>query len=114
MPFALIISEAANLPERQFEIDQRQRRVGPGAGPAQLLEPRRLLALTDGRISPACRAGHFGHQSCVDFAGVAKPPRELTGIRKSPDMEHGFRPLSACGRSAGRLRKVVKTSFESE
>ena len=30
IPFAVVIGEAADLPLRQFQIDQRQRGVGPG------------------------------------------------------------------------------------
>ena len=114
MPFAIVIGEAANLPERQFKIDQRQRCIGPRSGSDQLLDARRLLALTDLRISPAHRAGHLGHQSRIDFAGAAEPLREPTELMKFPDMEHGFRLFRARGRSAGRLRKMVKTPFESE
>jgi hypothetical protein len=29
-PFAIVIDKAADLPLRQFQIDQRQRRIGPG------------------------------------------------------------------------------------
>ena len=32
MPFAFVIGDAANLPLRQFEVDQRQRGIGPGTG----------------------------------------------------------------------------------
>ena len=31
MPFAAVVGEAAELPLRQFEVEQRQRRIGPGA-----------------------------------------------------------------------------------
>jgi len=32
MPFAVVIGKAADLPLRQFQIDQRQRRISPGTG----------------------------------------------------------------------------------
>ena len=38
VPFALIIGDAAKLPLRQFQVDQRERRIGPGAGLDQSLD----------------------------------------------------------------------------
>jgi hypothetical protein len=80
--------------------------------------------LTDGRISPACRAGNLGHESCVDFAGIAKPVGEPVEIVEFPDMKHGFVPLrtaaeaafetwskrrlKARGGQAARYRNVIK------
>ena len=31
VPFAIVIGKTADLPLRQLQIDQRQRRIGPGA-----------------------------------------------------------------------------------
>src|SRR5664279_1945845 len=46
VPLAVIIGDATKLPLRQFQIDQRQRRIGPGGGSDQLLDPRRLRGLS--------------------------------------------------------------------
>src|SRR5450755_1849450 len=46
VPLAIVIGDAANLPHRQFEVDQRQRRIGPGARSDQPLDPRGLVDLS--------------------------------------------------------------------
>src|SRR5712671_6681214 len=53
VPFAVIISYAADLPLRQLQIDQRQRRVGPCARANQPLDPRGLVGLSDRGKAPA-------------------------------------------------------------
>ena len=32
VPLTLVIGDATDMPQRQFQIDQRQRGIGPGAG----------------------------------------------------------------------------------
>src|SRR5262249_36988660 len=113
IPFAVVIDDATNLPERQFEIDQRQRRIGPGTRLDQSIEARDLLALAERRISAACRGDDFGHQSRVGFAGLAEPNRQRAEVFFSL-LQHGFVPLEAAADSAGHLSRVVKTSFENE
>jgi hypothetical protein len=39
IPLAIVVGDAANLPLRQFQIDQRQRRIGPGSRPDQSFNP---------------------------------------------------------------------------
>src|SRR5262249_42205988 len=77
IPFALVIGEAPNVPERQFQIDQRQRRVGPGAGGDQLRDPRGFLALAQGGEAPAGRANHLGDYASVRFASVSEQARDV-------------------------------------
>src|SRR6202035_4357537 len=62
VPLALVIGDAANLPERQLEVDQRQRGVGPGAGCDQVLDPCRLPGLSDRGKAPAGLACYLRHQ----------------------------------------------------
>ena len=44
MPLALVIGKPAQLPLRQLEFEQRQHRIGPGAGFDQALDPYRKAA----------------------------------------------------------------------
>ena len=53
IPLALVIGDAANLPKRQFQIDQRQRGIRPGFRPDQSFDPGGLLGLSHGRKTPA-------------------------------------------------------------
>jgi hypothetical protein len=39
-PLAVFMDKPAQLPRRQFDLDQGQGRVGPGAGCNQLIDPR--------------------------------------------------------------------------
>jgi hypothetical protein len=59
-PFTFIIGDAADLPLRQFQIDQRQRSIGPGARLDQPLCPcdgkRRQALLMISDINPAVTA----------------------------------------------------------
>ena len=47
VPFAAVIGDAADLPLRQFEIDQRQRCFCKSFGINQAFDPRRLCALSE-------------------------------------------------------------------
>jgi len=47
IPFALVIGDAANLPQRQFQIDQRQRGIDPGFRSDQAFDPRGFFALSE-------------------------------------------------------------------
>ena len=79
MPFALVIDQAADLPLRQFEIEQRDRGVGPGAGLDQALDARALAGLTDRREASAGLADDVGHELGGDGVSVAQPLAEVGG-----------------------------------
>src|SRR3984893_8174341 len=79
IPLALVIDDAANLPLRQFQIDQRKRCIGPGSRPDQPFDPRRLLGLSDRRKTAACLANDLGHEIGRHGMRVAKPVIELAG-----------------------------------
>src|SRR6202048_4757501 len=64
IPLALVIGDAANLPLRQFQVDQRKRRIGPGSRFNQAFDPHRLFGLSDRRKTPAGRADDFGYELC--------------------------------------------------
>ena len=80
MPFALVIGDAADLPLRQFQIDQRQRRIGPGARLDQPLDAGGLAALAGRRKAPAGLADDVGQEFGGDGIGIAEPVAEFGGV----------------------------------
>src|ERR1700737_2298108 len=80
IPLALVIGDAANLPLRQFQVDQRKRRIGPGSRFNQAFDPRRLFGLSDRRKTPAGRADDFGYELCRHRMRVTQPITEFDGV----------------------------------
>ena len=80
MPFAWIIGDSADLPLRQFEIDQRQRRIGPCARLDQPLNARGLATPARRRKAPAGLADDVGQEISRHGMGIAKPIAEFGGV----------------------------------
>src|SRR5216683_1426816 len=76
IPLALVIGDAANLPLRQFQIDQRQRCIGPD----QSFDSRRLLGLSRRGKAPAGLADNLRYEISRCRMGVAKPITEFAGV----------------------------------
>ena len=95
VPFALVIGEAADLPLRQFQIDQRQRGVGPGLRLDQPLDAGGFGVLIGGRKAPAGRVDDIGEKFGRDIAGVTKPVAEVEVICCSERSDMGSSRLVA-------------------
>ena len=75
MPFALVIGDAANLPLRQFQIDQRQRRIGPGARLDQPLDAGGLAGLPgDGKRRQVWRMMSDMNSAVTAWASRSRSP----------------------------------------
>jgi hypothetical protein len=80
MPFALVIGDAANLPLRQFQIDQRQRRIGPRFRADQAFEARGFSAPFQGWRVPPGPGEDLRHQPGRHLGRVAQLVIDLAKI----------------------------------
>ena len=67
------------MPLRQFEIDQRQRGVGPGLRLNQPLDAGGFGVRIGGRQAPASRVDDIGEEFGGDMTGVAELVTEVSG-----------------------------------
>jgi hypothetical protein len=114
VPFAVVVSDAADLPEWQLEIDERQRHIGPGSRVDQLFNPRRFGGLSWSRKTAAGKIHHLGEELRRYRVGIPKPVTKDGGI-KVFGKKHWHRLAHACGRDGRSLtNKMIKTAFENE
>ena len=79
IPFTIVVGEAADLPLRQLQIDQRERCVGPGLRLDQLCDTGGPGILIGGRQAPASRVDDIGEEFGGDIAGIAELVTEVSG-----------------------------------
>ena len=72
MPFAVVVGDMPELPLRKFEIEQRQRGIGPGLGLEQSIDSLCLREIRRGRIALAQKREHACHQRGDDGLRAAK------------------------------------------
>lgn len=77
MPYAGLVSDAAKLPLRQFEFEQGQHGVGPGAGLSQPFDPAGIFGPRDARKPPASLVDDVRQQLRRDGVRVSKPAGKL-------------------------------------
>ena len=80
VPLARVIGDAANLPLRQFQIDQRKRCIRPGCRANESFEPDDLLGLTCRRKASARLADHLRQELWGHGMNAAESIIELFGI----------------------------------
>ena len=73
MPFAFIADDLTKPPLRRFEREQGKRRVRPGAGLNELLEPGEVFRPPHHRQAPARVADELSKKLDRDRLGVMKP-----------------------------------------
>src|ERR1700730_2824953 len=77
IPLALVIGDAANLPLRQFQVEQRKRRIRPGSQFNKASDPHRLFGLSARRKTSAGRADDFGYELCRHRMRFTQPITEF-------------------------------------
>jgi hypothetical protein len=73
MPFAAVVDKTADPPLRQLQVDQRQRRVGPGPQLDQLLDPFGLAGVPLRGKAAAGLADHVRNQCRRYCKGIIQP-----------------------------------------
>lgn len=79
IPFTVVIGEAADLPLRQLQIDQRECCVGPCLRLDQPCDSGGAGILIGGRQASASRVDDIGEKFGGDIAGVAELVTEVSG-----------------------------------